>query len=52
MHSGDRFLEEQSSVWEHVRLFDAVSRRALDIHESRDLLTRLVEDIPSQKETS
>ena len=42
-HSGDRYLEEQSSVLEYLRLFDAVSHRALDNSESRDLLTRLVE---------
>ena len=42
-HSGDRFLEEQSSVLEYLRLFDAVSHRALDNDQSRDLLTRLVE---------
>jgi transcriptional regulator with XRE-family HTH domain len=42
-HSGDRFLEEQSSVLEYLHLFDLVSRRALDTAESRDLLTRLVE---------
>jgi hypothetical protein len=41
-HSGDRYLEEQSSVLEYLRLFDAVSHSALDNAESRDLLTRLV----------
>ena len=41
-HSGDRYLEEHSSVLEYLRLFDAVSRSALDNAESRDLLTRLV----------
>ena len=45
-HSGDRFLEEQSSVLEYLRLFDAVSHRALDNDQSRDLLTRLVEAPP------
>ena len=29
-HSGDRYLEEQSSVLEYLRLFDSVSHRALD----------------------
>jgi transcriptional regulator with XRE-family HTH domain len=42
-HSGDRFLEEQSSVLEYLHLFDVVSRRALNNTQSRDLLTRLVE---------
>lgn len=41
--SGDRYLEEASSVLDHLRLFDAVNGRALDNPESRDLLTRLVE---------
>jgi hypothetical protein len=43
-HSGDRYLEEQSSVLEYLRLFDAVSHRSLENPESRDLLTRLVEE--------
>jgi hypothetical protein len=42
-HFGHRYLEEQSSVLEYLRLFDAVTRRALDNHETRDLLTQLVE---------
>lgn len=42
-HSGDRHLESQSSVLEYLRLFDAVSHRALDSPDSRDLLTRLVD---------
>lgn len=50
-HSGDRFLEEQSSVLEYLRLFDAVSHRALDNHRSRDLLTMLVE-APHSEEMS
>lgn len=41
--SGDRYLEEQSSVLDHLRLFDAVNGRALDNSDSRDLLTQLVE---------
>jgi hypothetical protein len=42
-HSGDRYLEEQSSVLEYLRLFDSVAHRALDHPETRDLLTQLVE---------
>ena len=42
-HSGDRYLEEQSSVLEYLRLFDAVTHRALDNSGSRELLTRLVD---------
>lgn len=41
--TADRFLEETSSVLDHLRLFDAVNGRALDNSQSRDLLTRLVE---------
>jgi hypothetical protein len=41
--SGDRYLEEQSSVLEYLRLFDAITNRALDNTESRDLLSRLVD---------
>lgn len=40
-HSGDRYLEEQSSVLEFLRTFDAVSDKALDHDESRDLLATL-----------
>lgn len=38
-HSGDRYLEEQSSVLDYLRTFDAVSSEALDPKDSRDLLT-------------
>lgn len=49
--TGDRYLEETSSVLDHLRLFDAVNSRALDTSESRDLLTRLVEaSHPSQEQ--
>ena len=46
MQSGDRYLEEQSSVLEYLRLFDAVSHRALDHPETREMLTRLVDALP------
>lgn len=39
----DRYLEEQASVLTYLRLFDAISPRALDNTESRDLLTQLIE---------
>jgi transcriptional regulator with XRE-family HTH domain len=42
-HSGDRYLEDQSSVLEYLRLFDAVTHRALDNASSREMLTRLVD---------
>ena len=34
-HSGERYLEEQSSVLEYLRLFDSVSHQALDNTKSR-----------------
>jgi Domain of unknown function (DUF5753)/Helix-turn-helix domain len=42
-HSGDRYLEEQSSVLEYLRLFDSVSHQALDEDQSRKLLGRLID---------
>jgi transcriptional regulator with XRE-family HTH domain len=41
-HSGDRYLEEQSSVLTYLRLFDSVTHRALDDQESRQLLNKLL----------
>jgi transcriptional regulator with XRE-family HTH domain len=40
-HSGDRYLEEHSSVLTYLRLFDTVNHRSLDHPESRELLSRL-----------
>jgi len=40
-HTGSRYLEEQSSVLEYLRMFDAVSHKALDPVESRDALIEL-----------
>jgi Domain of unknown function (DUF5753)/Helix-turn-helix domain len=48
--SGDRYLEEHSSVLDHLRLFDAITNRALDDPGSRDLLTRLVDSNPRNQE--
>jgi transcriptional regulator with XRE-family HTH domain len=42
-YNGDRYLEEQSSVLEYLRLFDAVTGRSLDNADSRELLQTLVE---------
>lgn len=39
-HSGDRYLEQESSVLEYLRLFDSVSHQALNNAQSRELLTR------------
>jgi transcriptional regulator with XRE-family HTH domain len=40
-HGGDRYLEEQSSVLEYLRLFDSVSHQAYDGAETHDLLDKL-----------
>jgi len=49
-YSGHRYLEEQSSVLEHLRLFDTISPMALDNAGSRDLLAQLVDAPRSTKE--
>jgi transcriptional regulator with XRE-family HTH domain len=41
--TGDRYLEEGSSVLDHLRLFDSLTSRAYDTPRTRDLLTRLAE---------
>jgi len=48
-HSGDRYLEEQSSVLEFLRMFDSVSHRALDTASSRDLLADVMSHLSSPK---
>lgn len=48
-HTGDRYLEEQSSVLTYLRLFDAIAPLALDNADSRDLLTRLATPTESQE---
>ena len=47
-HTGDRYLEEQSSVLAYLRRFDAISPLSLDNADSRDLLTRLVPIDPQE----
>lgn len=51
-HSGDRQLEEQSSVLEYLRMFDAISDRALDNEESRDLLIDLMSALTLPKDST
>lgn len=41
-HSGDRYLEEQSSVLEHLRMFDAITSKALDNDDTRAFLVSLM----------
>jgi hypothetical protein len=46
-HTGERFLEQPSSVLEYLRIFDAITRKALDHDESRALIA----DISTPKGT-
>ena len=39
-HSGHRYLEEESSVLEYLRLFDSVSHSALKPQESQEFLEK------------
>lgn len=50
-HTGERLLEEQSSVLEYLRIFDAISRKALSPEESRALIDAIQNDAPSAKGT-
>jgi transcriptional regulator with XRE-family HTH domain len=50
-HTGERLLEQPSSVLEYLRIFDAISRRALDHDESRALITEIRDRSPSPKGT-
>jgi transcriptional regulator with XRE-family HTH domain len=40
-HTGERFLEQPSSVLEYLRIFDAVTRKALGHDESRTLIAEI-----------
>lgn len=40
-HTSERFLEQQSNVLEYLRIFDAISHRALDHDESRALIAEI-----------
>jgi hypothetical protein len=40
-HTGERFLEQPSDVLEYLRIFDAISRKALDQDESRALIVAI-----------
>jgi transcriptional regulator with XRE-family HTH domain len=42
-HTGERFLEQPSNVLEYLRIFDAITRKALDHDESRALITEIRE---------
>jgi transcriptional regulator with XRE-family HTH domain len=40
-HTGERFLEQASNVLEYLRIFDAITRKALDHDESRALISEI-----------
>lgn len=49
-YSGDRFLEEHSSVLEYLRLFDSLTQRALEPAESRNRIDSLLDRLdPAHK---
>lgn len=49
-HTGNRYLEEQSSVLAYLRRFDAITPLALDHADTRDLLTRLASPDPEENQ--
>lgn len=50
-HTGERFLEQPSDVLEYLRIFDAISRKALDHDESRALIAEIRDHSPTPKGT-
>jgi len=40
-HTGERFLEQPAKVLEYLRIFDAITRKALDHEESRALIAEI-----------
>ena len=40
-HTGERLLEQPSDVLEYLRIFDAITRKALDNDESRALIAEI-----------
>jgi transcriptional regulator with XRE-family HTH domain len=51
-HSGDRYLEEESSVLSYLRMFDSVSETALDASESLDFITKIMSELTPPKDTT
>jgi hypothetical protein len=49
-HSGQRYLKEQSSVQEYLRMFDGLSHRAHDPDESRELLEKIMSALPAPED--
>lgn len=50
-HTGERFLEQPSNVLEYLRIFDAITRKALDHDESRAFIAEIRNDIRFPKGT-
>ncbi len=50
-HTGERFLELPSNVLDYLRIFDAITRKALDQDESRALITEIRDDTHPPKGT-
>jgi hypothetical protein len=44
-HSGDRYLEKESSVLEYLMLFDPVSPAAMDPLDSQTLLAKIMSNL-------
>jgi transcriptional regulator with XRE-family HTH domain len=49
-HSGDRYMEEESSVLSYLRMFDSVSESALDAPDSLDFLTKMMSELAPPKD--
>ncbi len=49
-HTGERFLEQQSNVLEYLRMFDAISHKALDYDKSRALIAEIKSSLTSPKD--
>jgi transcriptional regulator with XRE-family HTH domain len=48
-HTGERFLEQPSKVLEYIRIFDAITRKALDHDESRALIAEIRDHTPTPR---
>jgi hypothetical protein len=48
-HTGERFLEQSSNVLEYLRIFDALTRQALDHDQSRALIAEIRDRTHSPK---
>jgi transcriptional regulator with XRE-family HTH domain len=50
-HTGERLLEQSSNVLDYLRIFDAITRKALDHDESRALIAEIRDRTHSPKGT-